>query len=263
LLSIPGLTHKPLRVRSFLLILIAVPTLLLALAACGDAPPTPTLTSAPPPTVIVITAEGPYLAAFDGPGDWLVGDSDNSLGSVHDGEYYLSIKQPRSLAWTNEPRIFGDGVYEVNARLVSGPEASGYGILLMGSSDLSAFFYVMLTGDGRYDVGYCEETCGKEQSIIGGYKLSSAVQTDNQANHLKIILSKGQLSLEINGAPVSAVSGLVYSRGVIGLIGESDQYGGFEAAFDNFSVVETAPIVAPTEAGTPVTPVDTTPTAAQ
>jgi hypothetical protein len=204
----------------------------------------------PPPTVIVITAEGPYIATFDSPGAWLVGDSENSMGLVHDGEYFLSIKKPRALAWADDPHIFGDGVYEVNARLVSGPEASAYGVLLMGASDLSAFFYVMLTGDGRYDIGVCEETCVRQQSIIGGYKLSPAILTDNQANHLKITLDKGNLSLEVNGAAVSAINGLVYSRGVIGVIGESDQYGGFEAAFDNFSVVETAPIIAPTDVGT-------------
>jgi len=246
------------RLALMILTLLTVP----ALAGCGSLLGGPTPTSAPPPTVIVITAVGPYLATFDDPGDWLVGDSDNSLGEVHDGEYFLSVKKPRSLAWTDEPRIFGDGIYEVNARLVSGPEASGYGVLLMGSSDLSAFFYVMLSGDGRYDIGYCEETCGKEQSIIGGYKLSPVIQTDNQPNHLKITLSKGHLSLEVNGAAVGEVQNLVYSRGVIGLIGESDQYGGFEAAFDNFSVVETSPILAPTAVSTLApTPAGVTPTA--
>lgn len=219
---------------------------LVVLAACTSTPAA-TPTYAPPPTVIVITAEGPYQATFDTPGDWLTGDSDNSAGQVHDGEYYLSVKKPRALAWADEPRIFGDGTYEVNARLVSGPEASGFGLLLMGTSDLGAFFYVMITGDGRYDVGYCEETCGKEQSIIGGYKLAPAILTDNQANHIKVTLDKGQLTLEINGAAVSALQNLVYSRGVVGFIGESDQYGGFEAAFDNLSVVESAPIILPTE----------------
>ena len=219
------------------------------LAACSSTP-APTATYSPPPTVIVITAEGPYQDTFDSGDGWLSGDSDNSAGQVHDGEYFLSVKKPRSLAWANEPRVFGDGVYEVNARLVSGPEASGFGVLLMGTSDLSAFFYVMVTDDGRYDVGYCEESCSKEQSVIGGYKLSAAILTDNQANHLRITLNKGQLSLEVNGAEVSVVPGLVYSRGVMGFIGESDQYGGFEAAFDNFSVVETSPILVPTAVGT-------------
>jgi hypothetical protein len=205
----------------------------------------------PHPTVIVITAEGPYFTPFDAAGDWLVGDTDSSTGRVENGEYYLGVKKPRSLAWSNQPRIFGEGIYEVNARLVSGPEASGFGLLLMGAGDLSAFFYVMITGDGRYDVGYCTESCAKEQSIIGGYKLAPAILTDNQTNHLKVGMKAGRLTLEVNGASLSTVGGLVYSRGVVGLIGESSQFGGFEAAFDNVSVVEDAPILLPTAIPTP------------
>jgi hypothetical protein len=227
---------------------------------CGDHTATALPTPMPHPTVIVITAEGPYFTQFDDAGDWLVGETDGSAGQVHDGEYFLAVKKPHALAWASQPRIFGEGVYEVNARLVSGPEASGYGLLLMAASDLSAFFYVEITGDGRYDVGTCIQSCTQQQSIIGGYKLAPAILTDNQANHLKVTLHAGQLTLEVNGAAISQVQGLVYSRGVVGLIGESSQFGGFEAAFDNLSVVESQPVLAPTEV-TPLAPTEAAPPA--
>ncbi|MBN1310651.1 MAG: hypothetical protein JXB30_04460 [Anaerolineae bacterium] len=224
---------------AFLLAYISTITLALCLSACNMpiVAPAPT----PRPTVIVITAVGPYFAAFDEPGDWLLGDSENSAGRIEGGEYLLTVKQPRMVAWTNQTRAFGDGIYEVDARLSSGPEASGFGLLLLGSSDMSSFFYCIITDDGRYDVGYCRENCGEEQSLIGGYKLSPAILTENQTNHLRVELANGRLNFLVNGALVSQREGITYSSGLVGLFGESAQYGGFEAAFDNLSVVEVQP----------------------
>jgi hypothetical protein len=211
------------------------------LTACNM--PLPTSAPPPRPTVIVIRAIGPYFAAFDESGDWLIGDSENSAGAIVDGAYLLTVKQPRLVAWANQTRAFGDGIYEVDVRLVSGPEASGFGLLLLGSSDMSSFFYCIITGDGRYDVGYCRENCRDEQSLIGGYKLSPAILTEDQeVNHLRIELSGGQVTFLVNGASVSQLQGLNYSPGLVGLLGESAQYGGFEAAFDNLSVVEQRPV---------------------
>ena len=235
--------------RTLLIVLFSALALAVLLTACGIAPAGPP----PRPTVIVITAIGPYFAAFDDLGDWLVGDSDASAGRVEEGEYYLTIKQPRMLAWASQTRAFGDGIYEVDARLVSGPEASGFGLLLLGSSDMSSFFYCIITGDGRYDVGFCQEGCNVEQSLIGGYKLAPAILTENQTNHLRVELGGGQVTFLVNGSPVSQLQGMTYTSGLVGLIGESAQYGGFEAAFDNLSVVETRPAL-PTEAVTQPAP---------
>lgn len=206
------------------------------LSSCIGGPAEP-----PRPTVIVITAMGPYFAAFDDLGDWLVGDSEKSTGRIAEGEYYLTIKQPLTLAWAGQTRAFGDGIYELDARLVSGPEDSGFGLLLLGSSDMSSFFYCIITGDGRYDVGFCQQNCTVEQSLIGGYKLAPAILTANRSNHLRVELSDGRVTFVVNGAPVSQIQGLTYSSGLVGLIGDSAQYGGFEAAFDNLSVVEPRP----------------------
>jgi hypothetical protein len=213
----------------------------------------PLSSAAPPPrpTVIVVTAIGPYFASFENLDNWLIGDSENSAGRIEDGEYLLTLKQPHMVAWANQTRAFSEGIYEVDARLVSGPEASGFGLLLLGSSDMSSFFYCIITGDGRYDVGYCQENCDTEQSLIGGYKLSPAILTENKSNHLRVELAGGRVTFLVNGAPVSQLQNLTYSSGLVGLIGESAQYGGFEAAFDNLSVVEQRPVSPVTATSTP------------
>ncbi|MBN1427260.1 MAG: hypothetical protein JXB07_02670 [Anaerolineae bacterium] len=224
--------------RIYLIVLMT-----LVLSACNM--PIGAVQPTPRPTVIVITAVGPYFTGFDDPGDWLLGDSENSAGRVEAGEYFLTIKQPGLIAWTNQTRAFGNGIYEVDVRLNSGPEASGFGLLLLGSSDMSSFFYCLITEDGRYDVGYCQQNCSEGQSLIGGYKLSPAILTENQTNHLRVELAGGRISFLVNGVLVSQRDGLTYSPGLVGLVGESAQYGGFEAAFDNLSVVETQPVAPP------------------
>lgn len=217
--------------RTALALLMGLAVILTACSGDPNVPP-------PRPTVVVVTAVGPYYTPFDEAGDWLVGETTHSWGRIEEGRYLLTVKQPEYVAWTHQQRAFGDGTYEVDASLLSGPEASGFGLLLLATSDVGTFFYCMITGDGRYDIGYCQDGCQTQQSLIGGYTLSYAILTDNQTNHLRVDLIDGQLIFWINGSPVSQIGGLTYSSGLVGLIGESSSYGGFEAAFDNLQVVE-------------------------
>ena len=68
---------------------------LLSLSACfflSEATPVPTLPP-PHPTVVVITAVGPYYTSFEGDGDWLVGAGPHSTGRVEEGRYLLSVRE--------------------------------------------------------------------------------------------------------------------------------------------------------------------------
>lgn len=211
----------------------------------------PTAVPTPHPTVIVITVTGPFFETFDSPGDWLIGQSEISEGRVEDGRYLLAVHRPATIAWASQPRAFGDGVYELDATQISGAEASGFGLLFLAPSDMTSFIYALITGDGRYDVGYCQQSCEVQESLIGGYTLAQIIRTENQWNHLRVELFAGTLTLVVNGAAVTEVTGLTYAGpGLVGLIGESSQYGGFEAAFDNLSVLESNPAPSPAPTGT-------------
>ena len=204
--------------------------------ACSEPEVETTPMPTPRPTVIVVTASGPYYETFDAPDDWLFGDGTISQGQVVDGQYRLNINEPSMLAWTHQKQAFGDGIYEVDAVLSRGPEASAFGLLLLGSSDLRSFFYCVITGDGRYDIGYCEDGCDVQESLIGGFTLAYTILTGYQTNHLRVELDSGQLTLIINGAPVSQIRNLSYKDGLVGLFSESSPYGGFEAVFDNLHI---------------------------
>lgn len=207
----------------------------LLLAACA-----PLATPSPPPrpTVVVVTAIGPYSTTFDDPGTWLVGEAGSSSARIENGRYILAITESGRLAWTHQDRVFGDAIYEMEATLIHGAEASGFGFLLLGSSDLNSFIYAMITGDGRYDIGYCKDACQTQDSLIGGYTLSPIILPDNQTNHLRVELQDGQLRFVVNGATISQINDLQYEPGLLGLIGETPQFGRMEAAFDNLRVTE-------------------------
>jgi hypothetical protein len=210
---------------------------ILIFSACSEEEPEEvTIIPTPRPTVIVVTASGPYYETFDEAGDWLSGDGTISQGQVVDGQYRLNIDEPSMLAWTHQSQAFGDGIYEVDLALTRGPEASAFGLLLLGSSDLKSFFYCMITGDGRYDIGYCEDGCDVQESLIGEFTLAYTILTGYQTNHLRVELDSGQMTFVINGAPVSQIRNLTYQDGLVGLIVESSPYGGFEAVFDNLHI---------------------------
>ncbi len=217
---------------SLLLALLLTATLVSACAA----PAEPAI--APRPTVIVVTANGPYFTSFDTAGGWLTGANGLSRGEIVEGQYVLTIDEPDQITWTHQQRAFGPGTYEVDATLISGPEASGFGLLLLGSSDVGAFMYTMITGDGRYDIGYCEQNCAVQESLIGGWTLSRAIQPGATVNHLRVDLEGTRLSLTVNGVLVSQINDISFQPGLVGLIGESAQYSGFSVAFDNLQVVE-------------------------
>jgi hypothetical protein len=217
----------------------ALPLFVVTLLLAGCNLPLEPLGSPPRPTVIVLTATGPYYETFDVAGtEWLLGDTDGSAGRVEDGEYIITIKKASTLAWTHNARLFGDGVYEFDTAFISGPESSAYGLLLLAENDLSSFIYVIITDDGRYDIAYCERWCDIQESLIGGLTLSYSILPGEEGNHLRIELTAGTLSLSINGAPVSQIQGITPTSGLVGFIGESSQFGGFEASFDNLSVIE-------------------------
>lgn len=241
------LYHAPRSIRpSFVLGALGVLCVFAGLILTACAPTTVITAQAPPrPTIIVVTAAGPYYTTFDEPRDWLVGESAQSSGRIEEGRYLLTISEPGQLAWASQPLAFGEGVYELEATLISGPEASGFGLLMLGSGDVGSFIYVMITGDGRYDIGYCQGGCTTQQSLIGGWTIAEAIRTDYQTNFLRVELIGGTLAFTANGVLVSQLDGMSYTTGLVGVVGESAQYAGFVAAFDNLAVVETAYLNSP------------------
>ena len=93
----------------------------------------------------------------------------------------------------------------------------------------------MITGDGRYDVGYCERACQTHESLVGGFTLSHAILVDYQPNHLRVELRNGELTFSVNGTPVATVQGIQTGKGWWAS-SASRAYAGFEASFDNLQI---------------------------
>src|SRR5947207_1928120 len=103
--------------------LIGISGICLLLSGCNL--PLAPAGEAPHPTVVIITATGPYVDTFDVPSNnWLLGETDRSIGAIQDGQYVLTLKIPSYIAWTHNSRVFGDGVYDLDVHLISGPESS-------------------------------------------------------------------------------------------------------------------------------------------
>lgn len=211
---------------------------LLLLSACDTAPDQDEFIPTPRPAIIVVTASGPYYEPFDSSGSWLVGETEHSVGQIEDGRYRLTVNEKSYVAWTHQERSFGEGVYSVDTHFVSGAEGSSFGLIFLAETDLSSFFYAMITADGHYDIGYCEDFCNEQGSLIGGFTFAYTILEGDSTNHLQISIANGDLTFSVNGAPVSQLQGLQREKGVVGLIGETSPYGGLDVFFDNLSVSE-------------------------
>jgi hypothetical protein len=216
--------------------LAAMGQALILLFLVGCATPEPEVIARP--TVIVVTSQGPYYEDFTAAEGWLTGQTATSVGIVENDEYVMRVLQPNQLVWTYQPRAFGDAVYEADVTFQGGSEASGFGFLFLANAELSQFFYAMITGDGRYDVGFCERSCEQQESLIGGYTLASIILTGYQTNRLRLELDDSELTFIVNGASISQFRGVEISSGLFGFIAETSPYGALEVSFDNLSIIE-------------------------
>lgn len=195
------------------------------------------------PTIEVTAGSGSYFMPFDINGDWFSGAGAASEGVTLNGEYHLTITQAGAIAWTHNRTSFAEGSYSVNVRLVNGPEASAFGFFVMADPAMDHFLYFIITADGRYDIGECQTECKTMESFLDGWVLEDSLKKGDAVNKLGMEIKSDSIIFSINEVPVQELSAYPISSGIVGLIGESGPYYGFEAAFDNFQII---PPVLPT-----------------
>lgn len=188
------------------------------------------------PTIVVTQGTGTYFNTFVSKGDWLTGQGAVSRGFIVDGEYHLAIDQAGTIAWSHNQTAFSTGVYSSDVRLVSGPEASAYGLLLLADSAMQSFIYFMITDDSRYDIGICENSCQEMTSFLDGFLFDDTIEIGT-TNTLLVSVEEASIIFSINGNPVRELRDYPVDIGVVGFVGESTPFYGFEAAFDNIHII--------------------------
>ncbi|MCA9921771.1 MAG: hypothetical protein KC419_25985 [Anaerolineales bacterium] len=185
------------------------------------------------------SSTGPYTETFDEAGNWRVASDNNVSGEVTDGVYDFTVHADKLTFWTTAGVEFSDGIYEVEATQLEGPDDNGYGMIFRVDDENDNFYTFQISGDGyvwigRYRDGGSEEA---EPIVDEWWFESDAVNTGaNVINRLKVQAEGANLLFYINDQEVGRVTDDAFPKGDIGLMVRTLGIGGVHVQFDNFSV---------------------------
>jgi len=195
----------------------------LLLAACG-----PTLTPLP------------YADDFSNTvGGWKTVNDEGVKISLQDGALRFQIDELDTLAWsTPKDKRFANFVLDVDATQLDGPNDNSYGIVFRYQDDRN-FYRADISGDGYFALfKYKEGRWTKLQD----YLETAAVQQGQATNHLQVIATGNQFTINVNGQTVKTFSDGDFPSGNVGVTsGTLFDTAGVHIAFDNVTVSEVKP----------------------
>lgn len=174
-----------------------------------------------------------YEDDFSNPGSgWLRESKEECDSYYEDGEYHILVKRYDYATWVvnrNAGR-FTNFILEIDARLVSGPNEAGYGVICRFQDHDS--FYRFLVGDGCYLVG---TRAGGVWTELQGKTQSASIKENHDRNHLKLVATGSKIQVYANGHHLATVTDDSFAEGYVGVIVDTPEADA-HVAFDNIKV---------------------------
>ena len=149
------------------------------------------------------------------------------------GEYYITEEIPVWMVWSKNTSAgqFTDFILEVDARLVSGPSGSSYGVTFR-TKDYDNLYLFQVSENGFYQV---YKLINDEWHELQKWTLSNYINQGHATNHLKVICRGSQIEVYVNDHHLFTVTDSTFTQGYMGL-GVQAGDGTARAAFDNLRV---------------------------
>ncbi|HID53552.1 MAG TPA: hypothetical protein EYP41_16160 [Anaerolineae bacterium] len=176
---------------------------------------------------------------FNGDQDcgWRQYSQGGAVVEIADGVLSVSTSQPGQIWWTNPGREFDNVVITATARQVSGPDNNAYGVICR-YQDENNFYIFLISGDGYYAIGKYQT--GSDQITYltdnGQYVFSDVINQGVATNLIRATCSGNQLSLSVNGIPLTTIEDPTFVRGDVGVGVSTLEPGAAVVHFDDFSV---------------------------
>lgn len=179
----------------------------------------------------------PYIETFDEPGNWRT-DSDSEVrGVVENGVYDFTIFADELTSWTTAGENFKDGLYEVEATQVDGPDNNAFGMLFRLDDEQDNFYAFQISGDGFIWIGRYRNGLAEEPIVNDWWFESTAIKPGaGQTNKLSVRAEGQNLIFYVNDIEVGRVSDDAFASGDIGLMARSLGQPNVHVQFDNFQV---------------------------
>ena len=250
--SVKRSSRKPLQIAAiaglglFLVILCSSLGLFGTLASLGFPSLFSAQTSTAPPTTAATPSQTatnasnvqdivPFSDDFSNPNSgWPASENAQGKYSYQADEYHISVYEMNAAPWTSTNRQDDNVSISVDARPVT-EGANGYYGLLCRIRDDQNFYYFVIQNNGDYAIGKYKE--GVFQPLEG-WRGSDAIHPGNQTNHLQADCVGNTLRFYVNNVMLGEVTDTDFISGFSGLIADALDTQGFEAAFDNFLIIE-------------------------
>ncbi len=161
----------------------------------------------------------PFVDNFSAPCLLTEEDTETRATKCENGSYSIRLKSADEAHWVWYPgKTWDNAVIEVDANVVSGTAFVGYGLAFHISQLGDSATIFDLTRNGRFSLYNYSRPI---YTLLVGSTASSAIQLDNTANHLKVILQGNQLALYVNHQWLDTISNKSFSPGRVGLFVET------------------------------------------
>ena len=177
-----------------------------------------------------------YEETFDEVGTWRV-DSDSEVsGQVQNGVFDFLVIADELTTWTTAGQNFGDGIYEVEATQVEGPDNNAFGMLFRMDDAENNFYAFLISGDGYVWIGKYLDGLADAPIVSDWWFESPAIIRGDNTNKLGVRAEGANLQFFVNDQEVGRVTDSSFRNGDIGLMARSLGQGGVHVQFDNFTV---------------------------
>jgi hypothetical protein len=145
--------------------------------------------------------------------------------------------------WGDKNNIYKDVDLSVNVKKTRGDDNSTFGIIARynpkdSSINSDNFYYLLIKGKGEFTVGKYPDSSNQVNNI--GWHKSSAINTGDSLNNLRIVCYKSKIIAWINNQRVGVFEDSSYIYGRVGLVSAKSEGNGVAVYFDNV-VIKTKP----------------------
>lgn len=198
--------------------------ILLVTTACSSETPTPAPSNLP------------YTDDFaNSQSGWQTSTDPSGEVKYDNGRMRVTVNQQQLVLWSVSSKQFTDGVFEVDAQAVGGPQDNGFGVLFR-FKDRKNFYQFSIASDGSWRTSMTKD--GKE-TVWSDWQPHPSIQPDSATNHIKVVMTGNKFVFYVNDQQLGQQTDDSFASGDIGVFAMTFiDKPGTDVAFDNVRISE-------------------------
>jgi hypothetical protein len=149
------------------------------------------------------------------------------------GRLRIVVKNENLNIWSTAGKSFTDGMYQIDAQPIGGPQDNGFGILFR-VSDRKNFYYFVISSDGYWQAGLTKDN---KMDHWSDWQQHPAIKTGGERNRIRVVMTGPKFDFYVNDQLIGSREDASFAQGDIGVMALTviDQPG-TDVVFDDASV---------------------------